>query len=242
MISEIIAAFEGLHLIIQILIIIVITYLLKTGIIELPLKQYQKKKAINKPFEIHSKCAHFPSLVKMIQDALYKSSKIQTIKREDTIYDQINIFNDLFEDIFKILKSNYLTLYKNHNNVPIDGLLNNIQIKYYLSILRNSHSDFKKLTIKFMKENHFIEKSETEFRTYIAERSEDYQQALTEYLDGEYDSNIFNVSRERLYKSNMKCIDKINVKIEEFFYKVRDVSIKNQKKISDLEAEIKDFV
>jgi len=226
--------------IVQTVIVLAVYSLIKGGYITS--KFIVKKKKNIGSISDHSECKNFPSLVVMMKDAMYKSSKIQTIKREDTIYDQVNIFENIFEDIFKILKSNYLTLYKNEKSIPIDGILNHIEVKYYLSILRNSQKSLKQLTIKFMKENHFLAKSEAEFRSYIIERSEDYQQALSEYLDYEYDSQNFAVSREKLYKSNMKCMDKINNKLEEFFYKVRDVTISNQKEITALESEIKPFV
>ena len=242
--------FAALNLYLQFFIIalvaVFIGYLIKLGLIDLLLKKYLGKKEIKKEIktgvQVHETCPHFPSLVLMMREAMYKNIKIYAIKTEETIYDQINIYENTFDDIFKILKSNYLTLFRTEKKIKADGILNHIEVKLYLSLLREAKEPMKKLTIKYMKENHFLEKTEAEYLAYKIERAEDYQQAMSEYFDNVYNSNDFFISREKLYKSNMLCIDKINVKIFAFFDKARIVSKNNQKRIKKLEAEIKPFI
>lgn len=251
MIAEFMTAFATLNQSVQTLILafaaILTVYLIKLGVIDLLLKKFLGKKSPKKPevkpgVQAHEDCPHFPSLVLMMREAMYKNIKMYSIKIEQTIYDQLNLFEDLFDDLFKIYKSDYLTLYKTKKKIKADGILNHIQVKFYLSLLRESKTDMKKLTIKFMKENHFLEKTEVEFLTYKVERAEDYIQALSEHFDDVYNSDDFDVSREALYKSNMLCVDKVNAKIFSFFDKVRIVSKNNQKKIKKLESEIKEFL
>jgi hypothetical protein len=231
-----------IQMIIIFLVLALVLYLIKKGIVDLILKKYFGKTETKTGLLAHETCQHFPSLVGLMQEAMYKNIQIYSIKTGETIYDQINVFENTFDHIFKIMKSNYLSLYKTEKKIKSDGILNEIQVKYYISILRGSFNSMKNLAKKFMKENHFIEKTPIEFKLYKKERIADFQMAMSEYLDDEYDSAIFDISREKLYSANMLCADKINDEYDRFFDRALDISKASQKKIKKLESEIKDFV
>lgn len=225
-----------------ILVVLLVIYLIKKGVLDLILKKFLGKKEIKADVKAHEVCPHFPSLVSMMRDAMYKNIKIYALKTQETVYDQMNIFENTLDDIIKIRKSNYLTLYKTEKKIKIDGILNHIQVKYYISLLKGSRDPLEAVVLKYMKENHFLEKSEIEFTVYKAERGEKILQEWNEYFDDEYDSDDFDVSREKLYLSDKACDDKIIAKLNLFFDKARMVSKENNKKIKKLEAEIKPFM
>ena len=212
-------------------------YLVIKGVIKLP-KWIQLKKSGK---SIHSTCVHFPSLKLLVTDVLEKSAKIQKILINETISEQMNEGDDLFIDIRDSLKSNYLTLYKEYKKGDKAGLMQENDVLSYIAILNNTESLLKGMTRRFMKKNHFLKKSDSEFRIYVKERTEDYQKALSTYLDEHYSSNRFKVSRELLYESNMKvCFPWIADKAENFFYRVRDIAQSKREKVEKLRTEIGD--
>ena len=155
----------------------------------------------------------------------------------------MNEADELFIDIRDILKSNYLKLYRQYNNDEISGLLQKKEVRCYLSMLDNTENLLKGMTRRFVKKNHFLEKTDAEFRIYLTERSEDYQKATSGYLDEHYSTSHFKISREELFESNMReCIPTINKKIETFFYRIRDIARVKQEKVDNLRDQIKDFI
>jgi len=116
-------------------------------------------------------------------------------------------------------------------------------VQNYINLLGSSDTLLKGMTRRFLKKNHFIEKSDEEFRIYISERTEDYQRAFSQYLDEHYSSSHYTVSREELFESNFaNCVPEMSKKIDTFFYRIRAIAKSQQEKVEKLEADIKDFI
>ncbi len=221
----------------------ILVYLVIKGIVKLPSwirtkKEPKQTTGINS----HMSCANWPSLVLLVRNAINKSAEIQRILMNETISEQMNEVDELYDDFRNILKANYLTLYRKIDNREIGGLLNEKDVQHFISILDSMQSMLKGLSRRFLKKNHFIEKSEEEFRLYIDERTEDYQSAISSFLDERYDSSVFKISREELYESHMTiCKPKLQKKVERFFYKIRSISLEKREKVQSLEKEIGEF-
>lgn len=154
----------------------------------------------------------------------------------------MNEVDELFTDVREILKSNYLTLYRKKKDLDISGLLNEMEVQFYIALIDSSENMLKGLSRRFLKKNHFLDKSEEEFRLYVSKRAEDYQRSFSSYMDEKYNSNMFAVSREELYEWNMEvCYPQILRKVEEFFYRARTISLEKREKVKSLEEQIKDF-
>lgn len=239
-----ITSFLQLSDFVQVFIILGILWALKNGLIGPIWKKYfpKKKTEHNHKIESHSACSNFPSLKLLVINAIEKSAEIQRIQINETISDQMNEVDELFTDVREILKSNYLTLYRKKKDLDISGLLNEMEVQFYIALIDSSENMLKGLSRRFLKKNHFLDKSEEEFRLYVSKRAEDYQRAFSSYMDEKYNSNMFAVSREELYEWNMEvCYPQILRKVEEFFYRARTISLEKREKVKSLEEQIKDF-
>lgn len=242
----IIEAIAGLHPTVQMVAILVGFWLIQGGYLIVKKQKNRKNdKEKNSRGDLtdHSSCVNFPSLLLLVKNAIDKMAEIQRIQINITISEQMTEFDDLFIDFRKILKSNYMKLYREKSGKSVSGLLNEKDVQHYVSILMALESPLKGVTRRFLKKNHFVEKSEEEFKNYILERTEDYQNEIGDYLDEHYDTNHFLISREELFDSNMKnCREELYKKVDKFFYKVRTISKEKQNEIIKLEEHIEDFV
>lgn len=243
MIEDIIKAILELHPTVQILAIFAFIYLVKGGYITVKWFNNKKKPQYTNDINKHAQCANFPSIILIVKNAIAKMARVQFIEINVTISEQMTEFDDLYVDFKKIFKSNYMTLYRKKTKKPKAGILKEKDVQHYIDILSGMESQLKGITRRFLKKNHFLEKSEEEFRLYIDERSEDYQNEISEILDDRYDSDIFIVSREELYESNINnCRVELRNKVEKFFYKVRTISLEKKAEVKKLEEDIEEFV
>lgn len=237
--------YSGLGQTTQVFIIVAILYGLQKGLFDTlidKIKGNKKPKEHNHKVESHSACNNFPSLKLLVKNAIDKAAQIQYILLNETLSDQMNEVDELFVDIREILKSHYMTLYRTKKDIDIAGLLNEIEVLFYITIVDSSEGMLKGLSRRFLKKNHFLDKSEEEFRIYVSKRAEDYRQAFSSYLDERYNSAMFTISREELFEWNMEMVyPNVLRKVEEFFYRVRTISLEKRQKVKELEEQIRDF-
>ncbi len=243
--GELIAIWRASGTLTQILAVVFVVYGVLKGIIVLPAWIRLKKKPIpTHDLSVHSQCVNFPSLKLVVIRAIEKSAEIQRILINDTLNEQMNEADDLLNDVKEILRQNYLLLYKHFKKQPeMAGILSEKDVQHYDALLQGMDHKLKGMARRFLKRNHFTEKSEEEFRLYIAKRTEDFQRAASQYLDERYDTNTFGISREHLFKSNKEtCMPEIQKKISEFFYNARDIASAKELEVEKLRNDISDFL
>ena len=225
----------------QLIFVVLLLYFVGTGVIKLP--KSQKKLDENEALGIHVKCANFPSLKLLVMDAIQKSAEIQRILINDTLNEQMNEADDLFIDMRSQMKKTYLKLYKEKTSGIKSNILRNKEVNCYLSLLDNMESPLKGMTRRFLKKNHFLERSDMEFREYIKQRTADYQSAVAEFLDDHYDGGESSISTDELHIVNMKEVYPLmEAKVESFFHKVRKIAEDKREEVVKLRGSIREFL
>lgn len=240
---ELIQIWAEANVLTQILALLIVVYMVIKGIIKVPFIPIGNKKVGNGQVADHSACSQFPSLRLLVISAIEKSAEIQRIQINDALAEQMNEADDLFVDVRDILRAHFLKLFRAVRGGELAGLLEEPEVHHYVSILDNTETMLKEMTRRYLKLNHFIEKSDEEFRLYIEKRTEDYQKAVSRYLDEHYETSSFTISREELFDSNMQvCLAEIAKKVTDFFYRVRTIAIEKQEQVENLRNDIKEFL
>jgi len=216
-----------------------------TGIIKVPKFinwTKNKKSKSNDVFKTHIKCEYWPNLKNLIVKAIDKGMMIQRIKINEAIAEQMAEADELFVDIKDIIRDNYFKLYKEFRGGEVSGLLDEPDVNKYDVLLDSSESMFKGMTRRYMRKNHFIDKSDEEFRIYIDRRTEDYQKALSKYLNERYLTAHYHIAREVVFESNIRnCMPEVKQKVSIFFYRVREIARAKQLLIDELEEHLEAF-
>jgi len=199
------------------------------GIIKLPVL---KKTKSGNP---HAGCSNEQNLLRIVDKAVNTVARRIQIEERDTLREQMNAAEVYLMEMKKIMKSAYLTMVKEFRGGQKDGLADLKDVQHYVEILDNMETEVLGKFRRWMKENHFIERSEEEFRIYVDGKIKYIDDFITEILNQRYSSAVFEISREKLYDHNILVPSvAAHELIREFFYKARDISRAKKKLVKEL--------
>lgn len=155
------------------------------------------------------------------------TKKVWFIRSIETLYEQMNIFEVAHSSIMFSLKKAYLELTTNENDN-----------QHYELITQEAQKECKGNIRKWLKENHFSSRTQTEWEVYKKEKINLLLEIVTYHFDLKYKDTYFKISRSKLSEKNKQVV--VPVAIEKWnkaFDDCREVSIKNELKIKDLEGD-----
>ena len=183
----------------------------------------------------HEGCPHYPDIKNIIHEATTNSSKITRIQSLDILRDQMAEVELTMMDIKKKFMKVYFTGLATLRGTK-EGLIGSRDVAHYTEIMDNLEIDSCGVMLKFMKQNHFTDKTEDEFVLYVQKKIKYLQEHVTDELNTRYESHHFEMSRESLFELNTReCLAYSNEKLRELFYKVREISKKYFEEIERLE-------
>lgn len=158
--------------------------------------------------------------------AIAKHIKIWKIKTQETMYEQLSIAEVINSDITMKMISIYTEL--TDDRISIDIYSNSVTLLEY---------DIRGLQKKWFKENHFTDKTETEFSLYIDEKITHIINRVTISLNK--DQELFKVPRSLILEANTKyLIPYARDSFRKMFYSVREVSRKRELEIKKIEDSL----
>ena len=164
-----------------------------------------------------------------ITDRIKTYEKVWNIKTKETLFEQMNIVEVVHASIMFTLKKAYLNL-----NVT------DKHAQHYELITQDAQKECKNIIRKWLKENHYTDRTEQEFDMYVSEKIDLLLEIVTYHFDLKYKDDFFEISRENLFNTNSaKVIPVARDKWRKMFYDCRDVSRKNEERIKTLEKECK---
>lgn len=105
----------------------------------------------------------------------------------------------------------------------IDGAMKHPEsVQYKRLIWEALNKDCKDYFRHCVRENHFTQKTELEFKAYVDEQTNELVETITEFLDLYYDPVI--ISNEELFERNKLIMPEIKSEISGLFYLARSIS------------------
>ena len=155
-----------------------------------------------------------------------KLLKIWDIKTKVTLYEQMNLVEVAHASIIFKMNAIYARLTKNM-----------MDIQHYELLAKDLEGECKSHIRKWLKENHYTDRSSTEFEVYIQEKQTFLLQLVILSLNKFYRDDLFTVTREELQKANeSELIPFALEKWRKMFLDAREVSRVNEAKIKQIES------
>ena len=108
-----------------------------------------------------------------------KYKTIWNIKTKETLYEQMNIVEVSHASIMFVLKKAYLNLNVTDNHA-----------QHYELITQDAQRECKNVIRKWLKENHYTSRTETEFNIYVDEKIESLLEIVTYHFDLKYGGRL----------------------------------------------------
>lgn len=105
----------------------------------------------------------------------------------------------------------------------------------YRLCLRSIYEDLRDYIRVCFRENHLIEKTDSDYKEYVNLKVQEIIQTTTELLDDLYQGEV--VQRDILHQANMESVPVIRVLLTEIFYKAREIAQQSHDQIKSLENE-----
>lgn len=230
------------------LVTIVVIYAVYRGGINLVLPLFKRRKAKRllkggeaddaSLIDIHRNCKNFASFGIILEKVMEKSDKIFRIKYQETLYEQMNEAELMWDDARDTLKTNFAKTYDKHNHKS-DKVHRMQTFKLYEIIIDSLEVDMVGIIRKWLRKNHFLEKSELQYAAYAEEKASLLLTRMTRLFDDKYDEERMHVKREALRETMTdNALPAINKRIGTFFLRVRAIAFSKEKEIADVEASI----
>jgi hypothetical protein len=203
---------SGLETIGAVIVLLILSYL------PYVIKNYKKKK------KGHASCENFPDLKYWVDKAIKRAIRIFEIKTYETLSDQMGVVDRVSSQIKTVLMDHYKTL-----------VYNSRDIRAYSKILYYTGEKLKYILKEWIKANHILEKTDTEFMVYVKDTTKNLITEHASLLDKEYASEDFEIDRDTLKKENYSAvIPKIEYIIEKCLYDIRIIAREKKKEIDEI--------
>jgi len=216
------------------LLTIMVIFLIYRGIINIPFILKKKKKP-GTILGLHSDCKNFSSFISILDKAMRDTSEIMHIKYIETVYDQMNLVEESWRRIRVDLKQAFV---KNLSDNISEHHKQDAKVCYNL-VIDKIGRDMIGLMRKWIKRNHFTEKTEIEFQTYIGERVKDLEEFFTIAIQDVYVPDQMLVDLKQLRKFSVeKVMPEISREIFSLFTKIRIVAIEKEAEIQKIKEKL----
>jgi len=218
---------------------IIFAFLVYRGYINIP--AFLKRKKADAPTDptdltgIHRSCVNYSSLLIILERAIKDSDEIIQIKYIETVYDQMNLAEEYWSRIRMQLREAFVSL--------LDPSLSSKQAQdakiCYNLILDKLGGELLGLIRKWIKRNHFLEKSEIEFKAYIDQRVGDLEEFFSISIQDIYMPSGIQVDIETLRTFNIEQVmPGIAKELADFFMRARAISAEKAAKIASIKSKL----
>ncbi len=188
--------------------------------------------------ELHKTCPNYSSFQVIIERVMEKSDKIFRLKYQDTIYEQMNEAELMWEKILDILVSHFTKTFDFLNPKALKAD-RSFMITSYTTILTSMEVQVLGSIRRYMRKNHFIEKNEVEYDAYIVDKSQLLYDKMIKLFDRTFDEERLLVNATVLREDLIDhCMPEITKIVRTFFLKAKVISLEKHNLIKKLEAEI----
>ncbi len=215
-----------------------------SNIIPIIKKNKSRKEEKNKPesksplMDLHKGCKNYSSLAIILEKVMFKSDKIVRIKYQDTLYEQMNDAELMWEDVTNSLRDNFTKTF-DKTNPKAEKADRKYAIKCYAIILESMETGMLGLIRKWMKKNHFIEKSELDYVTYMEEKAELLHTKMKRLFDDRYEEDKLMVKattlRKAMEENSMPVISK---RMVTFFLRAKVIATEKSLLIREISDSI----
>ena len=224
---------------------VIFGYLISKGIIQIPSlikKKKLKKEKSEQPeslMSMHESCPNFTSITVILERVMEKSDRIFRIKYNETLYEQMNDAELMWVDTKDVLKDNFIKTFDEENKDDATKDEKLLAINYYTMVIDNMEVEMLGLIRRWMRKNHFIEKTELEYQAYIEEKIEQLYNKMSRLFNERYDEDVSLVDRKILRNNmNTRSMPIISKRVQKFFLRAKAVAIEKLEKIKKIEEEI----
>lgn len=232
---NILEIFIALPIFVQIIVFIfaIVTIFIVPNIVNI--RNWFKRKEVD--IDHHAGCPYrndkyyFKYIKPYITEAIETAFKIWEIREKKLIDEQMSKVEKVVIKIKGMLIQNYREISNNSKD-----------LRAYSKILDYTLNQTKSKLKEFVIKNHLVEYDEHRYTEYVKETASilrDYHIAL---LSEEYWSDDFDITRDELYEYNRNTnIEEMLDIIEELLFDLREIAARNNKKIDELEASLKEL-
>lgn len=174
----------------------------------------------------HAICLHGQDIVQILKKQADMLNAVNEI-RHSIVPQQMRFAESKSADSRGVLQKAFLALMDSERaagRCPSDNFVDTIDYKMYWMCLRIVHEDVREYLRICFRENHLADKSEAEFRNYVANVKKEVIQNASDTLNELYHGTI--ITRAMIYEENKKVIPILESYIEETFNHARDVAIR----------------
>lgn len=222
-----------------ILLAIGLSYAVYSGIIKIKWFKRKKKNALNP----HIGCVNYESLQKMINTAVEEASRrasdrmyrIIRIKRFETIYEQMNEADLAWIKVSDMLKEHFYEYVDEQDDLT--ELEKQHAVKYYNAVIDTMAIEVKGLIRRWMIKNHFMEKSDIEYKVYVTDKFEALSHKITLLMDYSYLQSLLKIERRELHNKSMELVPQMQAVVNDFFNKARTIAKEKYALVEELEKE-----
>lgn len=219
--------------------IMTIYFLYKSGSNIIP-KIIGKKKIEEKCtlLDAHKNCINYPSVANILERVMEKSDRIFRIRYQETLYEQMNDAELLWDAARDDLMANFLLVLKDQDFVITKAEIPSA-LFIYSKIIDSMEVDVLGVIRRWMRKNHFIDKSEIEYDQYIEEKIELLHDKIVRLFDESYNDDKLLIERSLLRDSfDIKYFASIQKRARIFFLKAKATAHESARRIAEIEEEI----
>ena len=231
MVAEIITALSGLQTPIQILVIVTLVYLVKGGTFDLPKYLIGKKKKS----KTHETCDNYADHMSLLEKERLKGYKIAEIKYKSLLFEQMTKVEILVNKIKLMMTKEFSMLI---DSMDISEKRKSDAKVLYEGIVKWALEDAQGYLKGWIKDNHFVEKTDVAFQEYIQKRTVEANEVISDGIDRYYIKSIFHVDRDDLKRANdVNLLPRITPMVSIMFIEVRSIAEEKIELIKQIEEE-----
>lgn len=187
--------------------------------------------------------AHIDLIDDVVDMAKNKTEKIDIIRFKESMTKQMILTEEINVKLKSILLDKFYSVLKEHSNTK--NMKNTKDYRYYQVIISFILEDIKRNTIKeSIKMSEFVEYTETEFNSFVQQKTEVITTIIFDYIDFMYNSDI--VSNDSINKANEQIEPKIKEQYKLLYNKIKSIVLddidcirKIRKSLTEEKNEIK---
>lgn len=184
----------------------------------------------------HAGCPYSHDAVLKVKEIIELFLVRLEIKYQDCVKEQMMYIEQCLPQLIGKIKSHFLQLLRDKKGKGA-MLVGTPAEKAYDLMLKDLSTMIKSKYRFYVRENHFTEKTESEFKLYVGVRVESIIQATTDILDDTY-FMLEGITREELYDWNKAIENAIKLDMIEIFSECKRISFEKQKAIQDIDAKV----
>lgn len=220
--------------------VMTIYFLYKSGSNIIP-KVLGKKKPLKNSglMDLHRNCANSTSIAVILERVMDKSDKIFRIRYQETLYEQMNDAELMWDNSRDALMENFLKVLNDDPDVLPTKNEINASVFLYGKIIDSMEVDILGIVRRWMRKNHFADKTSIEYEAYIDDKTKLLHDKVVRLFDESYNEDRLLTPRLDVKKAfDADHMSEVNKGIRTFFLKAKATAEESARRIAVLEEEI----